>query len=86
MKCYYGFNISYKKKINGFPATKIKPILSELSKHCINGKVIRRFKEKPKYIQQLKSQMSHANQAFGIWMAIESLIDGIGPSPRNNDK
>ena len=63
---------------NGIVHEMIKSFLTEFSTKCITGSVLKTFKQQPKLIDALKSQFTQNNQAFGIWIIIQSSITSLG--------
>ena len=70
---------------NQFDHEIIKSFLIELSQKCITGSVIEKLKYQPKLIHALQMQFSKENQAFGIWLVIESVIVSIGNENENEN-
>ena len=63
---------------NGIENEMTKSFLTEFATKYITGPMLKQLKENKKYIDALKAQFSDKNQAFGIWMVVESAIDSIG--------
>ena len=63
---------------NHFEDQVISTFLKELSTKCVTGKTLAQFKKNGKHLETFQSQFSSKNQAFAIWLAIQTAIDDIG--------
>ena len=68
---------------NGMTSDETKSFLKEFSKKGISGPVLKQLKFNldngdSKLMNQLKSEFSHKNQTFGIWVVLQTCIKNVG--------
>ena len=66
---------------NNFEKQLILSFLKELRTKCATGKTLEQFKNNNESLLAFQSQFSTENQAFALWLAIQTAITDLG-SPR----
>ena len=63
---------------NGFESLIVNSFLKEFSTKYVTGRVLKEFKNNESLIDNMMSQFSDKNQAFGVWTVIRANIDALG--------
>ena len=63
---------------NNFEKHTVLSFLKELKTKCVTGKTLEQLKKTHEVLMTFQSQFSTNNQAFALWLAVQTAIDDLG--------